>query len=245
METDEQRVLKKKLLHFGRPALVKRLKRCERSNVLNSSIYGSKNDLVSRIINSITSHKKNKAIKNKKKKIINRKPLKINTPIYNDINDDNDEKQRKLSPSSCNVTRKRKRKRKLKPPKLRSKPIRNPQKYIYKIINMNDRPFLNGKHCKIICNENNNKYRIKLLNNASEQIISKKNLERIRKKHKRHKAIHIIKPNIENDININNNNNNNECVFDFSDATIKEFVENIKDIKQYILLNQILKMILI
>ena len=277
--SDEHRNLKKQLLHFGRPKLVRR---AQKENV---SIYGSKNDLISRIINSITTNKKNKDKKNKKKKKVNRKPLKMSDPIY--MSDDNANKKHhkrksiKLkasstkkgdrvskksrssisntpknsvnisdhsSPSKPERERKRKKSRKLKPkPRKKTDDDKNESmnkrkrksinisgskcdddekeedvtKFLYEIYGMDERPFLNGKHCKIISIENNNEYRVSLINNGSQQIISKNNLSQITAKHKRKKPINIPSTTKDDRKSMDENETIKECMADIMSFEIE------------------------
>merc|ERR1712197_275711 len=65
------------------------------------------------------------------------------------------------------------------------------KKFVYEIVNMSERPYLNGKHATIVNVLSENQYRISLVNNGSQHVLNKSNLLQITEKHKREKPIDV------------------------------------------------------
>eukprot|EP01084_Bolivina_argentea_P297387 512319_1 len=219
MDTPSNQILKKRLLHRGRPELLKQLKRCDSSHLLQISRTATKNDLISRIIESSTHKTKGRKKKKRTQGKPTPTPLQMSDPIY--ASDEGDVEQtitllpkRKMKKSpkklktideshtvapSKSGTKGKKKKKKLKPKSKRKSKTKtdenideNMLKYMF-VIHDTDRPFLNGKECTIVSpiDEKPDEYRVSLINNSSLHEIPKANLRRLGTKHRRKKAIHI------------------------------------------------------
>eukprot|EP00484_Ammonia_sp_Unknown_P022380 CAMPEP_0197052640 /NCGR_PEP_ID=MMETSP1384-20130603/27075_1 /TAXON_ID=29189 /ORGANISM="Ammonia sp." /LENGTH=624 /DNA_ID=CAMNT_0042485425 /DNA_START=49 /DNA_END=1923 /DNA_ORIENTATION=- len=243
--------LRKQLAKLGRPKLAKK---CQEQNL---SIYGTKGDLVKRLIHAMsTSAKKSSTQRCKTQTQSTKRSLfKLNRNGSVDEKPGSRTHKSPRSPSASNsssTTKKHKTqsktkqnrplvvgserttpnkavktKKKLKPKASRKsiqstdmEPICNDAAKpsdtainehsetkitndIYEIFNHKDRPFLNGKHCKIVemldrhndahledenKNDNEQQCKVTLLSNNSQQIIPRENLQRVTSKHRHSNA---------------------------------------------------------